>query len=67
MSLVDKPCIGVVYKTDRGITYTEWYHQQAFNYPQPTAEQWLDDKLWWNRKIGNFFNGTKTMCVVRAK
>ena len=67
MTLTGRPLVGVVYKTWKGITFTEWYHAQAFNYPEPSVKEWLDDELWWNSKIGPHFNGTKVMCIVRAK
>lgn len=63
MSLVGRPCVGIVYKTRKGLTYCEWYHSQAFNYPEPPADQWVKDRLWWK--------GTNVsediMCIVRAK
>jgi hypothetical protein len=63
VSPIGKPCVGIVYKTLRDTTYCEWYHSQAFNYPEPSAETWLKDRLWWKGKHLK----EEIMCVVRAK
>jgi hypothetical protein len=64
MSMTGRPCVGIVYKTKEGTTYTEWYHAQAFNYPAPSAHEWLKDRMWWKGKI---FKTMDIMCIVRAK
>jgi hypothetical protein len=63
MTLVGRPCVGIVYKTKKGTSYTVWYHAQAFYYPEPPVEQWVKDRLWW--KGTNL--SEEIMCVVRAK
>ena len=63
MSMTGRPCVGIVYKTRKDTTYCEWYHAQAFSYYEPSAEQWVKDRLWW--KGMNI--SEDIMCVVRAK
>ena len=64
MSMTGRPCVGIVYKTKEGNTFTEWYHAQSFSYIEPPVQDWVNDKLWWKDKI---IKSIDIMCVVRAK
>lgn len=61
-----RPLVGIVYKRPDGFTFTEWYHQQAFVYPEPSAEEWVNDRKWWQDHVRPWYNNMM-MCVVRAK
>jgi hypothetical protein len=63
MTYVGRPCVGIVCRKKDGTTYTEWYHAQAFNYPAPSVDEWVKDKMWWK---GRVFDTMNIMCIVRA-
>lgn len=64
MSMIGKPCIGMVYKKANGTTYTDWYHQEANTWYTP-EEVWVKDRLFF-AKISRY-NWPRLMAIVRSK
>lgn len=63
MSLVGEPCVGIVYCTKNGITYTDWWHEKKSPYI-------LDVKNWirsTKEMYSNLTDVVRIMAIIRVK
>lgn len=68
MTLVGDPSVGIVYKTKKGTTYTEWYHHQGIGWHTP-VDIWIKGQLYYNEFYSKARpnEANKIMAIVRQK